>query len=259
MKIHQLYTHSFLRNFTYLIEMNNKTAIVIDPWEEGLVNIVLSKRNLNLTAIINTHEHWDHTQGNQALIDGHGCEVWAHENGQGKIPGLTRVLSTGEIIELESEVQIKVLNTPGHTFAHLCFLLFEKERAVAAFTGDTLFNAGVGNCTNGGDAKVMYQTIAEQFHILEDDVVVYPGHEYLENNLRFTLSLEPDNSQAKVWLAKAVESDPSVQPLTTTIGDERLLNTFFRLDNPVIRSAVGCEESSDRDVFVALRSRRDNW
>ena len=124
--------------------MNNKTAIVIDPWEEGLVNIVLSKRNLNLTAIINTHEHWDHTQGNQALIDGHGCEVWAHENGQGKIPGLTRVLSTGEIIELESGVQIKVMNTPGHTFAHLCFLLFEKERAVAAFTGDTLFNAGVG-------------------------------------------------------------------------------------------------------------------
>jgi hypothetical protein len=37
------------------------------------------------------------------------------------------------------------------------------------------------------------------------------------------------------------------------------LNTFFRLDNPVIRSAVGCVESSDRDVFVALRSRRDNW
>ena len=105
----------------------------------------------------------------------------------------------------------------------------------------------------------MYQTISEQFHTLDNDVVVYPGHEYLENNLRFTLSLEPDNSQATRWLAKAIESDPSVLPLTTTIGDERLLNTFFRLDNPVIRSAIGCEESSDRDVFVALRSRRDNW
>ena len=119
MKIHQLYTHSFLRNFTYLIEMSDKTAIVIDPWEEGLVNTVLSERNLKLKAMINTHEHWDQTQGNQALVDGHGCEVWAHENGKGKIPGLTRVLSTGEIIELESEVQIKVLNTPGHTFAHM--------------------------------------------------------------------------------------------------------------------------------------------
>ena len=118
MKIHQLYTHSFLRNFTYLIEMNNKTAIVIDPWEEGLVNTVLSKRNLNLTAIINTHEHWDHTQGNQALVDGHGCEVWAHENGQGKIPGLTRVLSTGEIIEFVDEeiekLQKKVAEKYGY-------------------------------------------------------------------------------------------------------------------------------------------------
>ena len=259
MKIYQLYTQSFLRNFTYLIELNDKTAIVIDPWEDVLINNVLSEKNLDLKVIINTHEHWDHTQGNQALVDAHGCEVWAHENGQGKIPGLTRVLSAGEIVELESEIEIKVLDTPGHTFAHLCFLLLKKDKAVAAFTGDTLFNAGVGNCTNGGDAKVMFQTISEQFHPLEDDVVVYPGHEYLENNLRFTLSLEPDNSEAKRWLAKAIESDPSVQPLTTTIGDERLLNTFFRLDNPVIRSAIGCEESSDRDVFVALRSRRDNW
>ena len=105
----------------------------------------------------------------------------------------------------------------------------------------------------------MYQTISEQFHTLEDDVVVYPGHEYLENNLRFTLSLEPENSQANVWFAKAVETDASVHPANTTIGYERLLNTFVRLDNPVIRSAVGWEKSSDRDVFVALRSRRDNW
>ena len=259
MKIHQLYTESFLRNFTYLIELSDKTAIVIDPWEDVLINSVLSEKNLDLKVIINTHEHRDHTNGNKALINAHGCEVWSHENGKGKVPGLSRILSAGEVIELEEQVQIKVLNTPGHTFAHLCLLVFERKRAVAAFTGDALFSAGVGNCTNGGDPKILYETISEQFYSLDDDVVVYPGHEYLENNLRFTLSLEPDNSQAKLWLAKAIESDPVVQPLTTTIGDERLLNTFFRLDNPVIRSAMGCEESSDRDVFVALRSRRDNW
>ena len=78
MKIHQLYTQSFLRNFTYLIELNDKTAIVIDPWEDVLINNVLSEKNLDLKVIINTHEHWDHTQGNQALVDAHGCEVWAH-------------------------------------------------------------------------------------------------------------------------------------------------------------------------------------
>ena len=99
----------------------------------------------------------------------------------------------------------------------------------------------------------------DQFHTLDDQVIVYPGHEYLENNLRFTLNLEPKNQDAKAWLIRAEASDPSIAALTTTIGDERLLNTFFRLDNKIIRSSIGCDEASDKEVFVALRSRRDNW
>ena len=259
MQIHQLYTKSVLRNFTYLIQLADGRAIVIDPWEDESVNQHLKEKGLTLMAIINTHEHWDHTQGNEALIAKHGCQVWAHANGEGKIPGLTRMLGANEIIDLEDDVQIKVLDTPGHTFAHLCFLLSEGGIAKAVFTGDTLFNAGVGNCGNGGDAEVMYQTIVEQFHSLNDNVTVYPGHEYLENNLRFTLSMEPNNTDAQAWLVRAVAADPTVEPLTTTIGDERQLNAFFRLDNAMIRSAVDCSDRSDKEVFVALRSRRDNW
>ena len=259
MQIHQLYTKSVLRNFTYLIQLADGSAIVIDPWEDESISQHLKEKGLTLMAIINTHEHWDHTQGNEALIAKHGCQVWAHANGEGKIPGLTRMLGANEIIDLEDDVQIRVLDTPGHTFAHLCFLLSEGGIAKAVFTGDTLFNAGVGNCGNGGDAEVMYQTIVEQFHSLNDNVTVYPGHEYLENNLRFTLSMEPNNTDAQAWLVRAVAADPTVEPLTTTIGDERQLNAFFRLDNAMIRSAVDCSDRSDKEVFVALRSRRDNW
>ncbi len=68
MKIHQIYTQSFLRNFTYLIELDDHSAMVIDPWEEVVVNSLLAEKNLRLTSIINTHEHWDHTQGNEALV-----------------------------------------------------------------------------------------------------------------------------------------------------------------------------------------------
>ena len=106
---------------------------------------------------------------------------------------------------------------------------------------------------------MLYQTVSEQFHTLDDSVVVYPGHEYLENNLRFTLSLEPKNTEAQDWLAKAVQANPEIKPLNTTVGDERKFNAFFRLDNKTIREAVDCSDSSDKDVFVALRSRRDNW
>ena len=80
MKIHQVYTESVLRNFTYLIELDNGSALVIDPWDAAEVNTLLHRHNLSLHAIINTHEHWDHIQGNPELVAEHECEVWAHSN-----------------------------------------------------------------------------------------------------------------------------------------------------------------------------------
>jgi hydroxyacylglutathione hydrolase len=143
--------------------------------------------------------------------------------------------------------------------AHLCFVVIEQGIAKAVFTGDTLFNAGVGHCRGGGDVDVLYQTIVEQFHSLDDSVVIYPGHKYLENNLLFTLSIEPDNQDAQGWLVRASHDNDPANPVTTSIGDERKFNTFFRLNSSGIRSMLGCESDSDRAVFRALRARRDNW
>jgi len=75
MKIHQVYTESVLRNFTYLIELDNGSALVIDPWDAAEINSLLQQEQLRLHGIINTHEHWDHIQGNSELIAEHGCEV----------------------------------------------------------------------------------------------------------------------------------------------------------------------------------------
>ncbi len=259
MKIHQVYTQSVLDNFTYLLELSDGSAIAIDPWDETITNQLLTDNNLSLKAIINTHEHWDHIQGNEPLVAQHSCEVWAHANGQGKIPGLSRLLNAGELIALEEGVQLKVLDTPGHTMAHLCFLVLEKGLPKAVFTGDTLFNAGVGHCRGGGDIDLLYQTIVEQFHSLDDSIVIYPGHRYLENNLRFTLSIEPGNQQAQAWLVRASQDTDPLNPVTTSIGDERKFNTFFRLDSAAIRATLGCDASSEKAVFTALRERRDNW
>lgn len=259
MKIHQVYTESVLDNFTYLLELSDGSAIAIDPWDEVITNQLLADNSLSLKAIINTHEHWDHIQGNEPLVAQHGCEVWAHANGQGKIPGLSRVLNTGELIALDNAIELKVLDTPGHTMAHLCFLVLEQSIAKAVFTGDTLFNAGVGHCRGGGDVDVLYDTIVQQFHSLDDSIVIYPGHKYLENNLRFTLSIEPDNQDAQSWLARATQDKDSANPVTTCIGDERKFNTFFRLASTEIRIELNCESGTDREVFTALRARRDSW
>ncbi len=259
MNIHQIYTYNDLRNFTYLLEFGSGEAIVLDPWDSDEINAALAARSLTLKAIINTHEHWDHTRGNEALVAEHDCEVWAHQNGEGKIPGMTRSLSAGEMVSLEAGVSLTVLDTPGHTFAQLCFLVEEQGAPLAVFTGDTLFNAGVGNCHNGGSPEALYETVSAQFHSLEDRVAVYPGHDYLENNLKFTLHLEPSNASAAQWLERVEGNDPGISPVVTTIGDERSINTFFRLSNPEIRNSLELTDASEEAVFLALRKRRNDW
>lgn len=258
MKIHQIYTANELRNFTYFIELNNKTAYVVDPWDADETSKFLSKLGLQLTAIINTHEHWDHIKGNQALVNEHACEVWAHSNGQGKIPGLSRCLLSNEKITLEHEVSIEVLDTPGHCQAHLCFIVYINNRAKYIFTGDILFNAGVGNC-HGGNVSDMFTTIQEKFVNLPDDIIVLPGHEYLENNLNFTLAREPSNKMAKQWLKKYHNSDIHTNPLKTTMADERQINTFFRLNNDEIINNLPNAVINDKEVFTSLRALRDKW
>ncbi len=259
MKIHQLYTHNELRNFTYILELEDKTALVIDPWDAGKIILFLNENTLTLSIIINTHEHWDHTQGNKELAKKYQCQVWAHKNGEGKVPSLTRCLSAGEIIELDDKNQLVVLDTPGHTFAHCCFIAKEKGISKAIFTGDTLFNAGVGHCRGGGDEQVLYQTICGQIKPLDNSIIIYPGHDYLENNLRFTLEFEPKN-QAAISLLDKVTSD-SYYPgsIQTTIGDEKEFNTFLRLESQEIMKNLCLENPDPNQVFIALRAKRDRW
>ncbi len=258
MKINQLYTDNELRNFTYIIEFTDNTAMVVDPWSDTQVNQFLSEKHLKLKAIINTHEHWDHTKGNEKLVEQHGCEVWAHRIGIGKIPALSRLLNPGEKIQLADKTTLEIIDTPGHCQAHLCFIVYQKNKAQAIFTGDILFNAGVGNCHNG-DVEDLYHTITTKIATLSDNIKVYPGHDYLQNNIGFTLDREPSNQMAKEWLHKYQQADLFKSPLTTTIADEKQINTFLRLSSSEIRNNLSTTLESNKQVFIALRSLRDKW
>ena len=99
---------------------------------------------------------------------------------------------------------------------------------------------------------------------LPDDTVIYPGHDYLVNNLQFTLDREPDNNDAKALLADCANHDPA-NARTTTIGDERRINSFFRLQSTTVisrlRSAFPTmsEQPAPQEVFLRLRELRNNW
>jgi len=257
--VHQLYTGSQLRNFTYIVESSHKHLYIIDPWDGAEVLAFASDHSGLIKGIINTHEHWDHTKGNEEIVKKTQCAVYTHPRGKGKVPEANCFPEEGDKIKISDKAYFEILDTPGHTFAHLCFVLVEEGNPLGIFTGDTLFNAGVGNCHNGGDPEVLFETIQSKFGALSDDLIVYPGHEYLGNNLKFTLDREPSNLKAKEWLETYQSINWEKSPVTTTLKDEKEINTFFRLGQKEIRERLPGEPQTDKETFLKLRSKRNDW
>ena len=263
MIVEQLWTASSLRNFNYLIVCpETGEALAIDPLDHKQCLTTAHDRGWDITQVFNTHEHHDHIGGNQQVVDATHAQLLAHADAVDVIPGVDRALKGGDVIKVGNTVELEVLDTPGHTFCHIC--LFAHTDLPALFCGDTLFNAGVGNCFNGGDPEVMYQTFAGQLSRLPDSTSVYPGHDYITNNLKFTLDREPDNGAAQNLLAHVKDQDPN-QPLVTNLALEQQTNTFLRLQSPAVIARLRQDfpdlpdQPDPKTVFVKLRALRDDW
>jgi len=166
------------------------------------------------------------------------------------------------VVKVGKTVELLALYTPGHTMSHICLL--SQTDAPGLFSGDTLFNAGAGNCHNGGHPAELYDTFASQLSKLADETKIYPGHDYINNNLEFTLAREPDNGRAKTLLDELRDQDPAAA-LVSTIALEKEVNTFFRLQSPSLIATLQAEfpeldENPDpKTVFLKLRELRNSW
>ncbi|MGQ0834383.1 MAG: hydroxyacylglutathione hydrolase [Gammaproteobacteria bacterium] len=251
------------RNFHYLIACaQTGEALAIDPlvWRRCLG--AARERGWEITQILNTHEHGDHTGGNAGLVGATGAKLLAHAAAASRIGGVDRGLSRGDVIRVGSTIELEVLDTPGHTLAHVC--LFAHTETPSLYCGDTLFNAGAGNCHNGGHPEKLYETFVTQLAKLPDATRVYPGHEYLARNLEFTLDREPGNDAAASLLEEARAHEPA-RARVTTLGEEKRINAFFRLRNPTVIARLREEfpeigERPDaKTVFLKLRELRNRW
>jgi hydroxyacylglutathione hydrolase len=261
--VKQIYTENAYRNFNYLIACpDTGEALAVDPLDHKKCLAAAKDMGWSITQILNTHEHGDHTGGNRAMIDATGAKLLAHAGAKGKIPGIDVGLKAGDVIKIGTSVELESLDTPGHTMSHICVL--SRTDQPSLFCGDTLFNAGAGNCHNGGHPNELYDTFASQLAGLPDDTLIYPGHDYITNNLEFTLDREPDNARAKTLLGEVADQDPHT-PKVTTIGLEKEINTFFRLHSPSVIARLRDafpdlpDAPSPRDVFVKLRELRNSW
>jgi hydroxyacylglutathione hydrolase len=224
----RFYANNDLRNFSYLIyDDQSGSAWVIDPWEAAPFTEYIKKAGLSLKGILNTHSHWDHVRGNDELVKTFGAPV--------------KKLNSSETVSLAGGNVLEVISTPGHTLDHQVFV-WKGNGAPVLFSGDTLFNAGVGNCKNGGNVDLLYETTVKLMDSLPLDTVLQPGHDYLKRNLEFALNVNPDNSAVKERL-RMIKDDPLMRsPLT--LKDELETNPFLK---------------ADKEQFIKLRALRDKW
>jgi len=263
MIVEQVWTGNAYRNFNYLIACpESGEALAIDPLDFNKCLAVADDMGWTITQILNTHEHGDHTGGNKGMVEATGASIIAHNNAKDRIPNMSRGVGAGDVIKVGKTVNLECLDTPGHTMSHICLL--SKTDQPALFSGDTMFNAGAGNCHNGGHPEELYETFEKQLRNLPDNTLIYPGHDYLVNNLQFTLDREPDNDTARQMLHDYANQDPD-EALITTLSQEREINTFFRLDNPSVIARLQDEypdigdAPSERSVFLRLRELRNRW
>jgi hydroxyacylglutathione hydrolase len=263
MHVERLWPDTRLRNYHYLVVCTETgEALAVDPFDAQLMLDTARRNGWQITQILNTHHHDDHTAGNEAVRAATGARVLAHAGAAALIGGVDVGLADGDVIRVGRSIEIECLDTPGHTMSHVC--LFAHADQPALFSGDTLFNAGAGNCHQGGDPVALYETFATRLQNLPDATRVYPGHDYLVNNLGFTLSREPGNAVARALKDQLAGTAPLQLPLTT-LGEEKRFNTFFRLGNREIIAGLREHfpelpaEPAPREVFVALRALRNKW
>ncbi len=242
-------------NFAVLIhDTASGLTAAIDAPEEAPIRAKLEEKGWRLDHIFVTHHHGDHTEGIAGLKASFDATVTGPAAEAETIPGIDKMVSEGDTISF-GEIELRVLETPGHTSGHITFWL---PSELVAFVGDTLFAIGCGRVIEG-TMPMMWASL-EKLLALPDDTRVYCGHEYTQANARFALTIEPDNADL---VARAREVDAlraaGKPTLPTTMALEKATNPFLRVGEPGIRATLGMEDASAADVFGEIRRRKDNF
>jgi hydroxyacylglutathione hydrolase len=240
-------------NFGYLIHdpATGATASIDAPEARPIIE-ALEREGWKLTDILITHHHQDHVGGVAELKQKYQCRVVAPHDKTTKIPNADLRTQQGDVVKIGS-LLARVLETPGHTLDHISYV-FDNEKAL--FAADTLFSIGCGRVFEG-TYPMMWDSLLK-LRALPDDFRLYCGHEYTAANVKFALTIEPDNAALRARADEVrrlrAENKPTVP---TLLGDEKKANVFLRADEPAVAASVRMKDRNPAEIFAELRERKN--
>ena len=155
-------------NYGFLLHnpVTQMTATIDTPEVEA-IEVALEQQGWQLTHILNTHHHYDHAGGNEALKTRHQCQIVGPRADADRIPGIDVALADGETYDLGG-VSVHALDVPGHTRGHMAYYV---PQVGAAFVGDTIFALGCGRLFEGSPAQMW--TSIQKLMALPDETRLY--------------------------------------------------------------------------------------
>ena len=240
-------------NFGYLIhDPATKATASIDAPEAGPITKALEREGWKLTDILITHHHHDHVGGVAELKQKYGCRVVAPHDKTAKIVNVDLRVAHGDVVKV-GELLARVLETPGHTLDHISYV-FDSDKAL--FAADTLFSIGCGRVFEGNH-PMMWDSLLK-LRALPDDFKLYCGHEYTASNVKFALTVEPDNPALQERAQEVAKLRAGNKPtIPVLLGEEKKANVFLRADDPAVAAKLRMKGASAADVFGELRERKN--
>ncbi|KAJ3381553.1 hypothetical protein HDU84_005012 [Entophlyctis sp. JEL0112] len=240
-------------NYAYLVLTDPSAkpplCAAVDPCEPDKVVATADALGWRISDVLTqTHHHLDHSGGNVDLVRRLSPQNIPVFGGDNRIPGLTNVLSHGQKLRLGA-VDLTALSTKCHTSGSISYYLTLGGSHGVVLTGDTLFIGGCGRFFEG-TAEEMHTSLNTILASLPDDTEVYCGHEYTLSNLKFAITVDPNNEDLKrklEWSEKTQVTVPS------TIGDEKRFNPFMRVNVPSVIKGSGVDKPDEDTEVLSVR------